>query len=378
MNILHIAVLLAGGQSTRFGGDKITAMLGGRPVFEYSFVTFQKCRDIDEIIVVGSRENHQILERAAVDFPKISFVVSGGMSRFESAKIGFLAAKNIKAHCIVFHNLANPFASERDITNVVFSALDSGAAGVGRPLFATIRSENQGIIPREKIWEMETPQAVRTDIFEAGLEKITIQPTDDIGVAEAAGIIPRLLETSAENRKITTRSDLLFLEKMMGGHTKTGIGQDSHAFSPKGILRLGGIDIQEATHLVSNSDGDAVLHAVINAISSAVGGGSISTFADKMVEKGERDSAAFLKKLLGECRKMGANLGHLSITIEASRPPLEPHFEKMKKRIGEICDIDPSAVGITATSGEGLSDFGRGKGISVFAAASIVFVKGPK
>lgn len=365
--------MLAGGKSTRFGGDKITALLGRRPIFEYSFATFQKSPEVDEIIVVGSEENHGILERAASAFPKISFVVCGGMNRFSSAKIGFLAAQNAGATCAIFHNLANPFASESDIMNVISAAKERGAAAVGRPLVATLREKEKGVIPRENMWEMETPQAVKTEILIQGLQKVSEEPTDDVTIAEIAGVIPKLIETSAENRKITTHQDLLFLEKMLSGRTVTGIGQDSHVFSEEGTLRLGGIDIPEAPRLASNSDGDAILHAITNALSSAIGGGSISTFADAMVAKGERDSAAFLQKLLGECRKIGATLGHLSITIEAARPPLEGHFEKMKKRIAEICGIEEDAVGITATSGEQLSEVGRGKGISVFAAASVVF-----
>jgi 2-C-methyl-D-erythritol 2,4-cyclodiphosphate synthase len=84
---------------------------------------------------------------------------------------------------------------------------------------------------------------------------------------------------------------------------RIGIGQDSHRFSEKGKLILGGVEIQDAPKLYGNSDGDAVFHALTNAISSALGGGSLSTFSDEMCQSGITDSSEYLKKILIELQK---------------------------------------------------------------------------
>ena len=146
------------------------------------------------------------------------------------------------------------------------------------------------------------------------------------------------------------------------------IGQDSHRFGdPCGdtTIRLGGIDITFDKPLVANSDGDVVFHAVTNAISGFTGVNILGGEADKIcLEQGIKDSSVYLRKAL-EYMKEGRII-HCSITIECLRPKLMPHIPAMKESIGNILGISTSSVGITATTGEGLTGFGRGEGIQVF------------
>ena len=146
------------------------------------------------------------------------------------------------------------------------------------------------------------------------------------------------------------------------------IGQDSHRFGePAGgtTIRLGGIDIPFDRPIEANSDGDVVFHAITNAVSGFMGINILGGEADKIcLEKGIKDSAVYLEKAL-EYLKDGKII-HCSITIECLRPKLMPHIPKMKESVGKILGIPASSVGITATTGEGLTGFGRGEGIQVF------------
>lgn len=146
------------------------------------------------------------------------------------------------------------------------------------------------------------------------------------------------------------------------------IGQDSHRFGePCGetLIRLGGIDIPFDKPLVANSDGDVVYHAITNAISGFTGVNILGGEADKIcLEQGIKDSSVYLKKAL-EYMKDGRII-HCSVTIECLRPKLMPHIPDMKKSIADILGIPDSSVGITATTGEDLTGFGRGEGIQVF------------
>ena len=146
------------------------------------------------------------------------------------------------------------------------------------------------------------------------------------------------------------------------------IGQDSHRFGePYGetLIRLGGIDIPFDKPLIANSDGDVVYHAITNAISGFTGVNILGGEADKIcLEQGIKDSSVYLKKAL-EYMKDGRII-HCSVTIECLRPKLMPHIPDMKKSIADILGIPDSSVGITATTGEGLTGFGRGEGIQVF------------
>lgn len=146
------------------------------------------------------------------------------------------------------------------------------------------------------------------------------------------------------------------------------IGQDSHRFgSPCGdtTIKLGGIDIPFDKPIEANSDGDVVYHAITNAISGFTGVNILGGEADKIcLEQGIKDSSVYIVKAL-EYLKDG-NIVHCSITIECLRPKLMPHIPAMKESIANILRLPASSVGITATTGEGLTGFGRGEGIQVF------------
>ena len=146
------------------------------------------------------------------------------------------------------------------------------------------------------------------------------------------------------------------------------IGQDSHRFGePCGdtLIRLGGIDIPFDRPIEANSDGDVVYHAITNAISGFTGVNILGGEADKIcLEKGIKDSSVYLEKALEYL--IGGKIIHCSVTIECLRPKLMPHIPKMKESVGKILGIPASSVGITATTGEGLTGFGKGEGIQVF------------
>ena len=146
------------------------------------------------------------------------------------------------------------------------------------------------------------------------------------------------------------------------------IGQDSHRFGePCGdtFIKLGGIDIPFDKPIVANSDGDVVFHVITNAISGFTGVNILGGEADRIcLENGIKDSSVYLKKAL-EYLKDGKII-HCSVTVECLRPKLMPHIPSMKESISSILDIPISSVGITATTGEGLTGFGRGEGIQVF------------
>ena len=150
---------------------------------------------------------------------------------------------------------------------------------------------------------------------------------------------------------------------------RVSIGQDSHRFKEEGqggTCMLGGVAFDTAPALDANSDGDVVLHAVTNAVSGITCRNILGKPADEMCRAGITDSREYLKEGLRDLAAMGMRPAHLSVSIECARPKISPKVEEMRKAIGALLDLSPGSVGITATTGEGLTDFGRGLGISVF------------
>ena len=150
---------------------------------------------------------------------------------------------------------------------------------------------------------------------------------------------------------------------------RVGIGQDSHRFvenTQDKPLILGGIAFGwDCPGLEGNSDADVVLHALCNAISGVTTVNILGGAADKMrFEGGITDSSLYVKEALKHLG--GERIVHISFSIECARPKISPMIPAMRKRISEITGVPPTSIGITATSGEGLTDFGKGLGIQVF------------
>lgn len=149
---------------------------------------------------------------------------------------------------------------------------------------------------------------------------------------------------------------------------RTGLGQDSHRYANAGEpgakpLVLAGIRIEGAPMWLANSDGDVLFHAVTNAVSGLTGVNILGKVADELCQQGIEDSRVYLEKAL---EALGAlELVHLSCSIEAKTPKLELHIPTIRQALAEALNLPVSSVGLTATTGEGLSGMGRGEGMQV-------------
>lgn len=152
---------------------------------------------------------------------------------------------------------------------------------------------------------------------------------------------------------------------------KVAIGQDSHRFDfddKNKKLILGGVIFEGSTPLSGNSDADVVLHSITNAVSGITCKNILGKVADDMCKSGITDSEEYLKEAL---KYLNEKIVHLSISIECKTPKISPKIEDMRKNIARILNISENSVGITATTGEGLTEFGRGNGISVFSIITV-------
>lgn len=152
---------------------------------------------------------------------------------------------------------------------------------------------------------------------------------------------------------------------------KVAIGQDSHkiSYDKDKKLILGGIEFESDFSLLANSDGDAVLHAITNAISGITCKNILGEIADDMCNKnGIKNSEEYVKEAL---KYLNEKIVHISISIECKVPKINPKIPEMRKNIARILNINEDCIGITATTGEGLTEYGKGHGINVFACITV-------
>jgi 2-C-methyl-D-erythritol 2,4-cyclodiphosphate synthase len=154
---------------------------------------------------------------------------------------------------------------------------------------------------------------------------------------------------------------------------RTGIGYDSHRFEPGGPLVLGGVRIPSGVHLHGHSDGDAIAHAVTDAILGAAALGDIGEmFSDQDAENAGRDSIEMLRLAVARVHAAGWRVGQLDVVVIAETPKIAPHRDAMRARVAGATGIAPTDVAIKGKSNEGMGFVGRGEGIACLATATIV------
>jgi 2-C-methyl-D-erythritol 2,4-cyclodiphosphate synthase len=158
-------------------------------------------------------------------------------------------------------------------------------------------------------------------------------------------------------------------------NARVGIGYDSHRFAPPGPLVLGGVVIPSDVHLHGHSDGDAVAHAVTDAILGAAGGdaGDIGMlFSDRDPANAGRDSIEMLRAAVDRISSLGFRVQQVDAAIIAERPRVAPFRDAMRERLASALGIDASSVSIKGKTNEGMGWIGREEGIACVAVATVV------
>ena len=211
------AIIVAAGKSERMGTgtDKAFLSLGNRPVVAWSLIAFERCPDIDRIVLVVRKEQQVAAKAVARMFgiSKLIAIVPGGNKRQESVQAG-LAACDVDTRFVVVHDGARPCVTPDVISEVVKLAKRVGAATVGRRMTDTVKRVEKGTAvseteDREKLWAVQTPQAFNFRMLTNAYKNLgKNEVTDDCQAVELAGETVRIYENRAPNFKITTVEDL--------------------------------------------------------------------------------------------------------------------------------------------------------------------------
>ncbi len=152
-----------------------------------------------------------------------------------------------------------------------------------------------------------------------------------------------------------------------------GIGYDAHAFGADRPLVLAGVAIPHDSGLVGHSDGDAVAHAVTDALLGAAAMGDIGRlFPDTDPRWQNADSLALLDEVRGRLSTARLAVGNVDVTVITERPRLAPYVDRMRERLAAVLGVPLGAVSIKAKTNEGMDAVGAGRGLQVFAVAAIV------
>ncbi len=213
------AIIVAAGKSERMGAgtDKAFLNLGPKPVVAWSLLAFERCADVDQIVLVV-RKDQLIAAKAVVrmfGISKVRAVVAGGAKRQDSVMNG-LKELDVDTRFVVVHDGARPCVRPETISEVVKLARRAGAAVVGCHIWDTVKFVEKGTTvtrteDRAKLWAVQTPQAFDVRLLKQAYAAVAEQKkdvTDDASAVELLGEPVKIFESEKPNLKITTVEDL--------------------------------------------------------------------------------------------------------------------------------------------------------------------------
>ncbi len=213
------AIIVAAGKSERMGAgtDKAFLNLGPKPVLAWSLLAFERCADVDQVVVVVRKDQIVATKALARMFgiSKVRAVVAGGAKRQDSVANG-LKEMDSDTRVVVVHDGARPCVKPETIAETVKVAKRVGAAVVGCHIWDTVKLVEKGTTvtrteDRSKLWAVQTPQAFSASLIRrayAEVAKRKVDVTDDAAAVELLGEPVKIVETDAPNLKITTVEDL--------------------------------------------------------------------------------------------------------------------------------------------------------------------------
>lgn len=154
---------------------------------------------------------------------------------------------------------------------------------------------------------------------------------------------------------------------------RTGIGYDSHRFAAGGPMRLGGIDVPADVHCAGHSDGDAICHAITDALLGATALGDIGAlYPDTDPGNKGKDSIVMLQAAHALVQQHGWRIGNVDVTVIAEQPKIGPQRQAMRERIANALGISVDQVFVKGKTNEGMGWIGAREGLGVIAVATVL------
>jgi 2-C-methyl-D-erythritol 4-phosphate cytidylyltransferase / 2-C-methyl-D-erythritol 2,4-cyclodiphosphate synthase len=353
--------------------------LAGQPVLYHAVGAFLDQLPRESIFVVIRPEHHALYRSAIADLI-VADPVSGGPARQDSVRLGLEAiAARRSPEKVLIHDAARPLVSKTVIQRVIDGLEQADAVAPMICASDTLRRRTVSgfeLLPRDELFRTQTPQGFRfAAILDAHRRFAGESFTDDIALAERAGIPVLAVEGEEMNLKLTTAGDFETAERLARpalSDVRTGTGFDVHRFTRGDHIWLCGIRVPHDFGLEGHSDADAGLHALTDALLGAIGAGDIGSHFPPSDERWRgAPSHIFLQHAATLVRELGGAIAHGDVTIICERPKISLHREAMKQRIAEILSISPARVSVKATTTEGLGFTGRREGIAAQAIATV-------
>jgi 2-C-methyl-D-erythritol 4-phosphate cytidylyltransferase/2-C-methyl-D-erythritol 2,4-cyclodiphosphate synthase len=375
-------ILVAAGDGSRLqaGIPKALVKISDKTLLEHALENILQVKDLVQVVVASHEDRVEefasIAKAFAGDKVELAFT-PGGLSR-QGSIANALKEVTASADVVLIHDAARCFAPASVFDRVSNAVIETGSAVIPvLPVVDTIKNVNQdvvlGTVDRDGLRIAQTPQGFSREQIIKGYEAATADFTDDASLLQAQGALVSSVLGDAMAFKITVQADLEYAELLLGNKVeqRTGIGTDVHRFSEdeSKSLYLGTILWPGEVGLEGHSDGDALAHAVVDALLAAAGLGDIgSNFGVDKPEYAGANGSVFIAETLRLLADQGWSVVNVSVQLIGNKPKLSPRREEVEQAMTALVGA-PVSVGATTT--DGLGFLGSSEGVGAVATALI-------
>ena len=369
-------IILAAGNSKRFKSSlpKAYHHVNNDTLIEHSIKLFSKFKEIKKTIVVYNSKHKKYLNKLSL---KNIIKVVGGKTRQESTLRALKRIKGMNCSKVLIHDSARPNPS-KEMINKIISNLKYKHAVI--PLIkstdATKRYKKNIIfknIKRETLGFAQTPQGFTfKNIYKKHLENINKSFDDDSGMFTNDKELVSIVSGSKKNIKITEKDDLEIFKSLKNKKNYFGLGFDVHRLVPHRKLYLAGLNIKSKVGTLGHSDGDPVLHAIIDGLLGACRMGDIGqAFPDNNKKFKNIRSTILVSKIINKIKLKKFTINSLDINIITQTPKIKNYKKKMIKNISKLCDVRENQINIKGKTTEKLGVIGKTKAIACEVIISV-------
>lgn len=372
-------VIVAAGSGTRLGSNQPKAFvsLAGATLLEQCVKSVTQWSTPFALVVVAPPGWETPARQLLASYEDVT-VVTGGETRTDSVRAG-LAALPAGTGTVLIHDAARAL-TPLAVFDRVLDALNGGAHGVVPqiPVVDTLISLDRSTmatgdaVDRSVLGAVQTPQGFQAPELIAAYDAIEGDFTDDAAVLRAAGHDVVAVDGDAMSFKITYPADLHRAASILGGAGgyRVGTAVDVHQFDPDVPLTLAGLVWPGEDGLAGHSDGDVVIHAIVDAILQAAGMGDLGThFGANRPEFHGANSRVFLEHALTLVRDAGYVVSSVGVQVVANKPKIGPRRLEAESVLSGLVGCP---VAVSATTSDGLGFTGRGEGATALATAVLV------
>ena len=373
-------IILAGGNSHRFKSNigKPYQKIAGKSLIEINVDKARQFKQIKKIIVVYSKKDSKRIKSLKL---KNVLLIIGGKTRQQSTYNALKYLINKKSiYKVLIHDAARPNFTLKLFNSIIKNMKNAKAVvpkiKIQDAVKQVIDSSNEEYIigkKRDNLFLTQTPQAFNLkEIYQLHKTNYKKYKDDDISLYMDLDKV-KFVEGEKSNFKITDKSDFQNLKNIYKSKQSVGIGFDVHRLAPKRKLYLAGLKIKSTLGTLGHSDGDPVLHSIIDALLGACKMGDIGEmFSDKSNKFKNIRSTILLQQVIAKINAEGYLINNFDINIITQTPKIQKYKNKMIDSIAKLCKISKNQINIKGKTTEKLGVIGEEKAIACEVISSVI------